>query len=111
CSHGDSVTAGIVSTMTARRGMQYRRVSVRRAVIVQSSPLWPLDDPWHRDRVRLLVQARWRPDADLYEPARTVEVIVDLAGVNERDVEIELFDDVVVIEGDRTLACGHDSAV
>ncbi len=91
--------------------MQYRRVTVRRAVIVQSSPIWPFDDPWHRDRVRLLVEARWRPDADLYETARTVEVMVDLAGMNEPDVEIQLFDDVVVVEGDRTLACGHDSAV
>jgi len=91
--------------------MQYRRVSVRRTVIVQASPIWPFDDPWHADRVRLLVQARWRPDADLYETPRTVEVIVDLAGVNESEVQIELFDDVIIVEGDRGLACADEGAV
>ena len=90
--------------------MRYHRLSFRRAVVLQSTLTWPFDEAWQPERVRLLVQARWRPDADVYETARTVEVVVDLAGVREDDVDIQLFEDVVVVEGDRALP-GHEEGV
>ena len=51
------------------------------------------------------MQGRWQPDADVYETAGTVEILVDLAGVEDDDVEVQLFEDAVVIEGRRQLPC------
>jgi HSP20 family molecular chaperone IbpA len=57
------------------------------------------------------VQARWRPDADAYETATTIEITVDLAGVEEEDFEVQLFEDVVVVEGHRRLPACDEGAV
>lgn len=79
--------------------MRYRRLSYRYAMVVQSGQTWPFGDIWLSDRLRLAVQPRWRPDADRYETATTVEIIVDLAGVEEDDFEVQLFEDMLVVEG------------
>jgi HSP20 family protein len=91
--------------------MRYRRLTYRYAMVVRSDPTWPFGDIWQSDRLRSLVQTRWRPDADSYETATTVEVIVDLAGVDEDDFEVLLFEDALVVEGRRRLPSCHDSAV
>jgi len=91
--------------------MRYRRLSYRYAMVVRSGQMWPFGDIWQSDRLRLLVQARWRPDADTYETATTVEITVDLAGVEEDDVEVQLFDDVLVVEGRRQLPSCEEGAV
>ena len=83
--------------------MRYRRLSYRYAMVVRSGQTWPFGDIWQSDRLRLLVRAGWRPDADVCETATTVEIVVDLAGVDEDDFEVQLFEDVMVIEGRRQL--------
>jgi HSP20 family protein len=89
--------------------MHYRRVSYRYAMVVQGLPRDLLDDLWARDRLRPLVPPRWQPDVDVYETARTIEVLVDLAGVDEADYEVRLFEDALVVEGQRRLpACRED---
>jgi HSP20 family protein len=90
--------------------MRYRRLSYRYAMVVGSSQTWPLG-AWQSDRLRLLVQPRWRPDADTYETATTVEILVDLAGVEEDDLEMQLFEDVLVVEGRRRLPSCQEGAV
>jgi HSP20 family protein len=65
--------------------------------------MWPFGDVWQSDRLRLLAQAHWRPDADTYETATTVEILVDLAGIAEDDFEVQLFEDALVVEGRRQL--------
>jgi HSP20 family molecular chaperone IbpA len=91
--------------------MRYRRLSYRYAMVVRSDQTWPFGDIWQSDRLRLLVQTRWRPDADMYETATTVEIIVDLAGVEEDDFEVQLFEDVLVVEGRRRLPSCQEGAV
>jgi HSP20 family molecular chaperone IbpA len=91
--------------------MRYRRLSVRYAMVVRSGPAWQFGDIWPSDRLRFLVPARWRPDADAYETATTVEIIVDLAGVEEDDFEIQLFEDVLVVEGRRQLPSCDEGTV
>ena len=91
--------------------MRYRRLSYRYAMVVRSGQTWPFADIWQSDRLRLLVQPRWRPDADTYETATTVEIIVDLAGVEEDDFEVQLFEDVLVVEGRRRLPSCQEGAV
>ena len=66
--------------------MRYRRLHVRYAAVAPSGHAWPFDDLWPTDRVRILVQASWRPEADLYETPTTVEAIVALPGIEEDDV-------------------------
>ena len=83
--------------------MRYRRLSYRYTMVVRSGQTWPFGDIWQSDRLRFLVRAGWRPDADVCETATTVEIVVDLAGVDEDDFEVQLFEDVLVIEGRRQL--------
>jgi HSP20 family protein len=91
--------------------MRYRRLSYRYTMMVQSGPAWSLGDTWQSDRLRLLVQTRWRPDADVYETASAIEITVDLAGVDEEDFEVQLFEDVLVVEGRRHLPPCEEGAV
>ncbi|MCI0545856.1 MAG: Hsp20/alpha crystallin family protein [Candidatus Rokubacteria bacterium] len=85
--------------------MRYRHLSYRYQRIVRSGPSWVV---WSDDRLRLLAQTRWQPDADMCETAGAIEVMVDLAGVEEDDFEVQLFEDVLVVEGRRHLpACAE----
>jgi HSP20 family protein len=89
--------------------MRYRCLSYRYTMVVRAT--LPLGDIWQSDRLRLLVQPRWRPDADTYETATTVEILVDLAAVEEDDLEVQLFEDVLVVEGRRRLPSCQEGAV
>jgi HSP20 family protein len=91
--------------------MRYRRLQVHYAMVAPPGPAWPFDEWWPTDRLRILVQACWRPDADLYESATALEVTVALAGVDEDDIDIQLFDDVLVVEGHRRLASAPPEAL
>jgi HSP20 family molecular chaperone IbpA len=91
--------------------MRYRRLSYRYTMVVRSGHPWSPGDVWSSDRLRLLVQPRWRPDADAYETETTVEIVVDLAGVGEEDFEVQLFDDALVVEGHRQLPACQAGAV
>jgi len=91
--------------------MRYRRLSYRYAMVVRSGQTWPFGDIWQSDRLRLLARAGWRPDADMYETATAVEIIVDLAGVDEDDFEVQLFEDVLVVDGRRQLPSCREGAV
>jgi HSP20 family molecular chaperone IbpA len=91
--------------------VRYRHSSVRYAVLLRFGEPRPFGDIWESDRLRLLVQARWRPDADVYESARTVEITVDLAGVDEDDFEVQLFEDALIVDGARPAPPCQDGGV
>jgi len=92
--------------------MRYRRLTYRYSMVLRSGPSWPaFGDLWQGDRLRMLVEARWRPDTDAYETATTVEIVVDLAGVDEDDFEVQLFEDALVVEGARQLPACEEAAV
>jgi HSP20 family protein len=91
--------------------MRYRRLTYRYAMVVRSGHVTPFGDLWPGDRLRLLVHTRWQPDADTYETATAIEVIVDLAGVDDDAVEIQLFEDALIVEGERRLPAGDEHAV
>jgi len=91
--------------------MRYRRSSYRYAMVVRSGGDQPFGEGWPSDRLRLLLQGRWAPDSDTYETARTIEVVVDLAGVDEDDFEVHLFADALLVEGHRRLPAPHEEAV
>lgn len=90
--------------------MPYRRVTYRSATLRIGAQAWPFAAAWEQETIRLLVQARWRPATDVAETARSIEVTVDLAGVDEDDFEVQLFDNGLVVEGRRQLpSCGDDA--
>lgn len=90
--------------------MGYRRVTYRSATLRIATQSWPLGAAWEHETLRLLVQARWRPAADVAETAAAIEVVVDLAGLDEDDFEVQLFDNGLVVEGRRSLpSCGQDA--
>ncbi len=91
--------------------MRYRRLTYRYSMVVRSGPRWPFSDTWPSDRLRLLMQGRFRPDVDLCETAATIEILVDLAGVGEDDFEVQLFEDVLVVEGSRQIPQCQEGAV
>jgi HSP20 family molecular chaperone IbpA len=88
--------------------MRYRyRSSYRYTMLVRSHDPGPFSDLWPSERLRMLAQGRWVPDTDVYETAGSVEVLADLAGVDEDDFEIHLFEDALVVEGRRQLSAAE----
>src|SRR2546421_1563654 len=79
--------------------MRYRRVTYRSTTLRIAAQSWPLGAAWEHETLRLLVQSRWRPATDVAETTRAIEVTVDLAGVDEDDVDVQLFDNGLVVEG------------
>jgi HSP20 family molecular chaperone IbpA len=53
----------------------------------------------------------WRPQADIYETADSLVVAVDLAGVDQNDLEVQLFADGLVIRGRRRLRLAGSNAL
>ena len=90
--------------------MRYRRVTYRSATLRIAAQSWPFGAAWEHETLRLLVQPRWRPATDMAETTRSIEITVDLAGVDEDDFEVQLFDNGLVVEGRRHLpSCGEDA--
>lgn len=46
-------------------------------------------------------QEVWRPPTDVYETEADVMVVMELAGIKEEDVEVTLFNDMVIVSGNR----------
>ncbi|GIW06292.1 MAG: hypothetical protein KatS3mg060_1097 [Dehalococcoidia bacterium] len=82
--------------------MRYRRLAYRYAVVLTIGEPRPIGDPW-RTVPAVLAQPRWRPAADLVEVEHAFVLTVELAGVDSDQVEILLYEDAVVIEGQRRL--------
>ena len=91
--------------------MRYRRVTYSSATLRITGQPWPFGGAWEHGSLRLLVQARWRPAADMSETTTTIEVTVDLAGLDEDDFEVHLFDNALVVEGRRQLPSCREDAV
>ena len=91
--------------------MRYRRLSYRYAVTTRQAATWSF--ALRRSEVTGLGFGRthWRPDADVCETAGAIDVVVDLAGVDEDAIEVQLFDDALVVEGERHLAACDAGAV
>jgi HSP20 family protein len=84
--------------------MRYRRLHYRYAVVMAAERPRPLGDAWEVARPGATVALPcWRPPADVFETADTVAIMVDLAGVELDDLEVVLFEDALIVEGQRRL--------
>ena len=89
--------------------MRYRRLSHRYVVAIRQTAAWSLVP--RRGEIMGFGRAHWRPDADVCETAGAIDVVVDLAGVEEDAIDVQLFDDALVIEGERHLPACEAGAV
>jgi HSP20 family protein len=85
--------------------MRYRRLSYRYALVLTPNE----DQAWDNPRLASstgvrFAQTWWRPPADVCESERTIEVTVDLAGVDQDELDVVLYEDALIIEGRRRLA-------
>src|SRR5512144_2386985 len=92
--------------------MRYRRLSYRYTVVTHQAGTWPIAVPWREPLLGVVLgRSLWRPDADMCESKHRVSIVVDLAGVQEDDFEVQLFDDALVVEGQRHLPPCDEGAV
>ena len=86
--------------------MRYKRVSYRYSLLFTSGGPQPLGGSWLAQHWGVqLAQPVWRPSADVYETEDTIEVVVELPGIEPEEVEVLLFEDALLIEGDRKVQC------
>jgi HSP20 family protein len=84
--------------------MRYRRLSYRYALVMTPKE----DQAWDNTRLAgstgvRFAQTWWRPPADVCESERAIEVTVDLAGVDQDELDVVLYEDALIIEGQRRL--------
>lgn len=84
--------------------MRFRRMSYRYAVVLSTSHPLSFSDILQGSHTGVrLAQTCWRPATDVYETAGAITITVDLAGVDPETVDVTLFQDAIVIEGQRHL--------
>ncbi len=59
-----------------------------------------------RQSQQIQCSASWRPMADIHESSDIMTIKVELAGMREEDIEVTLYEDALVITGERR--DGHD---
>jgi HSP20 family protein len=56
----------------------------------------------------VVAPAAWRPAADVFETAGGLWIIAEIAGVEEEDIEVVIFNNAVVIQGERHYQGPHE---
>jgi len=82
--------------------LRYRRVTYRYAPpgLTQSERLCQRE--WNCGLLLSFApSSQWRPATDVYETATDLVVRVELAGMREEDIEVTLYEDVLVVAGRR----------
>jgi HSP20 family protein len=84
--------------------MRYRRLSYRYAVVMATGRPRPFGEAVPRHPASISMgQPSWRPPADVIETANEVIVLVELAGVDHDQLDVLLFEDALIVEGERRL--------
>lgn len=92
--------------------MRYRRLSYRYALVLSTAGGLPYGDPHPSEPPGVrFAQTVWRPAADVRESERTIEVTVELAGVEQDQIDVVVYEDAVVVEGNRRMRVTDEDAV
>jgi len=84
--------------------MRYRRLSYRYAVVMATGRSRSFGETWQRHPASISMgQPAWRPPTDIVETATEVIVLVELAGVDHDQLDVLLFEDAIIVEGERRL--------
>lgn len=55
--------------------------------------------------------SQWRPPADIHETPNAITVKIELAGMREDDIDVTLYDDALVVSGERRDDHEHDDTI
>jgi HSP20 family molecular chaperone IbpA len=89
--------------------LRYRRVTFRFSPESFGQPEQLLRHEWRGGLILSFAPtSEWRPNADVYETASNLVVNVELAGMREEDIEVTLFEDVLLVAGRREQEPGAD---
>jgi HSP20 family protein len=91
--------------------MRYRRLSYRYAVVMATGRSRPFGDAWPRQAPSVGLARPWRPATDVVETAAEVIVTVELAGVDHDELDVLLFEDALIVDGERRLPPAHEAGV
>lgn len=92
--------------------MRYRRLSYRYAVVMAAASPRAFAEGWPRQSTGVgPAQHTWRPPADVIETATEVIVVVELPGVDHEELDVLLFEDALIVEGERRLPPAHAAGV
>jgi HSP20 family protein len=84
--------------------MRYRRLRYSYTTVVPNRELYQLLNLWSRERpAAVLPDACWRPPADVYETHDAFVVLAELAGGDDNDIEVLVYNNAMVIQGRRRL--------
>ena len=79
--------------------MHYRRLSYRYALLLTSNQSHHFAGLLEAEQSGVrFAQTYWRPPADVCECDSTIEVTVDLAGIDQDDLDVVLFEDALIVE-------------
>ena len=81
--------------------MRFRRLSIRYRELGPGATLRLFGDPWILPLPIRMARPEWRPPVDYRESDGELAVKIEVAGMTEEQFEILLYQDVLVIEGDR----------
>ncbi len=89
--------------------MRYRRLSYRYSLVLARGGLEPLRlASQHQPGVHL-AQTCWRPPADVYETSDAVVITAEVGGMEHDDIEVLLYEDALVVEGERRIHADADA--
>ena len=92
--------------------MRYRRLTYRYEILVTPGVGWPATSQWQADALSSVIgRAHWRPATDVFESPEALTVVVELPGVDAEEIEALLYEDALVVEGERRLPCCDENAV
>jgi HSP20 family protein len=92
--------------------MHCRHLSHRYTVLIKKTALHPASEEWITEKIRVVVaQSIWRPPTDIYETEKCIYLLVDLAGLKPEAIDIALYEDALVIEGERHLKIDGEAGV
>ena len=87
--------------------MRFRQLKIR--YTIQGSVV-RYGDPWTIRLPLVVARPEWRPPVDLFETSSELIVKVEVAGMSEEDFEILLYEDILVIQGERPWKLGPGEA-
>lgn len=97
--------------------LRYRSVTQR---YIQGSPQ-ELERRYHELWHELVRQSQqqtlmhrpsgWRPPADIHETPNAITVKIELAGMREEDIDVTLYNDALVVSGERRDEHEHDDSI
>lgn len=82
--------------------MRCQRHDYRYALLMKSSRCFGND--WQTGKINMIIAGtHWSPSADVYETNEKIYIILEIAGADAEKMEITLYEDALVVEGERCL--------